>query len=208
MKRQFPITPLTLIKRLRESGEGQHWQVSWKRFLELYHQPLSATARACFRHHNGGQDPSAEFVEDAVATVIADFFTKGQYHYDASKGRLRTYLRLVTNARVVDVLRKEHLSAQGSAPATETAALPVECEAEREAFHRALLATLVEDLREQIPLLQFEIFERIKLKRHSPETVAAELGVRRNSIDKSIHKTMTKLRELARRSEYQEEFYP
>ncbi|MEI6605211.1 MAG: sigma-70 family RNA polymerase sigma factor [Verrucomicrobiota bacterium] len=208
MSGQFPTTPFTLLTRLREPGDGHYWQVSWKRFLELYHEPLAVTARACYRHHSGGHDPSPDFTEDIVATVVADFFTKSQYRYDADKGRLRNYLRVLTNARVVDLLRKVRPAEQALAQAPELVSMPVEAGDERDAFHSSLLATLVEDLRNQIPLRQFEIFEMVKLKHQAPESIAAELGIRRAAVDRSVHKTMTKLREIARRSEYQEEFYP
>lgn len=208
MNGQFPSTPSTLLTRLRESGEEQYWQVSWKRFLELYHEPLTVVAHACYRYHTGGRAPSPEIVEDAVAAVIADFFTKGRHRFDAGRAQLRTYLRRITNARVVDALRKDCPAARSDRPPSEPVALPDEDEAEREAFHRALLATLVEDMRNQVPHRQFEIFERVKLKQEPPEAVAADLGIRRAAIDRSIYKTVTKLREIARRSEYQEEFYP
>lgn len=204
----FPSTPSTLLTRLRDPAGEPFWEVSWKRFLELYHEPLIATARACYRHHSGGQTASAAFVEDAVATVIADFFTKGQHRYDGRKGKLRAYLRMTTNARVVDALRRERPGAQAPLEGHEPLFLPEEDETEREAFHRALLATLVEDLRHQIPLRQFEIFERVKLKQQSPESVAEDLGIRRAAIDRSIYKTVVKLRDIARRSEYLEEYYP
>lgn len=208
MNGQFPSTSSTLLTLLRAAGDECSWQVSWKRFLELYHEPLTVIARACYRHHSGGQEPSAEFVEDAVAAVTAGFFTKSQYRYTAERGRLRTYLRVLVNARVVDALRRERPAARCDIGTDEVVALPDEGASEREAFHRALLATLVEDLRNQVPLRQFEIFERVKLKQESPEAVAEDLGMRRAAIDRSIYKTMTKLREIARRSEYQEEFYP
>ena len=46
MNGRFPTTPLTLLTRLREPGNGHYWEVSWKRFLELYQEPLTVTARA------------------------------------------------------------------------------------------------------------------------------------------------------------------
>ena len=208
MNGRFPTTPLTLLTRLREPGNGHYWEVSWKRFLELYQEPLTVTARACHRHHNGGHDTPPESIEDIVAAVVADFFTKSQHRYDSGKGSLRNYLRVLTNARVVDSLRKERPAEQNRARAAEPVSMPAEAAEEQNAFNSALLATLVEDLRNQIPLRQFEIFEMVKLKHQSPESVAAELGIRRAAVDRSVHKTMTKLREIARRSEYQEEFYP
>jgi RNA polymerase sigma factor (sigma-70 family) len=209
MSAPFPPTSLNLLSKLKEAGEDASWQVSWKRFLELYHTPIAVIARSCYRHHTGGQEPSSGFIEDAVANVIADFFAKGQHRYDRSKGRLRTYLRVLTNARVVDLLRKERpvdqrpltdRPAQGHQP-------PEESPSETDAFRRALLATLVEDLRSRIPLRQFEIFERVKLKHQSPEFVAEDLGMTRAMVDRNIYKAMTALRALANQPEYQEEFY-
>ncbi len=209
MPAHFPPTSLNLLSKLK-AGDDPSWQVSWKRFLELYHEPIEVIARSCYRHHTGGHEPSSGIIEDAVANTVADFFTRGQHRYDKEKGRLRTYLRLLTNARVVDLLRKERPIDQkplSESDATIAADLPAESRLESEAFHRSLLATLVEDLRNRIPLRQFEIFERVKLKHQSPQFVAEDLGIQRAMVDRNIHKTMTALRELVSHAEYQEEFY-
>jgi len=207
MPAQFPLTSINLISKLKGGGDEAHWQVSWKRFLELYHEPIEMIARACYRRHTGGQEPSSGFIEDAVANTVADFFSNSQYRYDKEKGRLRSYLRTLTNARVVDLLRKERPIDQRPLEATTASELPAESPGESDAFSRALLATLVEDLRNRIPLRQFEIFERVKLKHQSPQFVAEDLGIQRAMIDRNIHKAMTALRDLASHAEYQEEFY-
>jgi hypothetical protein len=67
--------------------------IGWKRFLELYHEPLTVVAKAFYRHHTGGQDPSAALVEDAVADAIKEFHTRSQHRYDAEKGRFRSYIQ-------------------------------------------------------------------------------------------------------------------
>lgn len=210
MPAQFPATSPNLLSKLREAGQDASWQVSWKRFLELYHEPIEAIARACYRHHTGGHEPSKGFIEDAVANTVADFFARGQHRYDKTKGRLRSYLRMLTNARVVDLLRKERPIDHKPLPDGDVVSgtsLPIELPSEADAFHRSLLATLVEDLRNRIPLRQFEIFERVKLKHQSPTFVAEDLGMTRAMVDRNIFKAMTALRELAGLPEYQEEFY-
>lgn len=207
MAAQFPPTSVNLLSKLKEGGEEAHWQVSWKRFLELYHEPIEVIARTCYRHHTGGQEPSSGLIEDAVANTVADFFARSQYRYDKQKGRLRTYLRVLTNARVVDLLRKERPIDQRPLDDATESGLPAESPGESDAFGRSLLATLVEDLRNRIPLRQFEIFERVKLKHQSPQFVAEDLGIARAMIDRNIHKAMTALRDLASHAEYQEEFY-
>jgi RNA polymerase sigma factor (sigma-70 family) len=207
MAANFPPTSLNLLTKLKAGGDQGVWQVSWKRFLELYHEPIEVIARSCYRHHTGGQEPSSGFIEDAVANTVADFFARGQHSYDKSKGRLRSYLRMLTNARVVDLLRKERPVDQRPLDETNPASLPAESPGESDAFARSLLASLVEDLRASIPLRQFEIFERVKLKHQSPQFVAEDLGMQRAMIDRNIHKAMTALRQLAAQPEYQEEFY-
>jgi RNA polymerase sigma factor (sigma-70 family) len=203
---QFPPTSLNLITKLKAVGDDSQWQVSWKRFLELYHTPIEVIARSCYRHHTGGHEPSQGFIEDAVANTIADFFSRSQHRYDASKGRLRTYLRVLTNARVVDLLRKERPLNQSSLNEASLVEIPDESDQEDHALRQSLLATLVEDLRNHISMRQFEIFERVKLKHQSVEYVAEEYGITRAMVDRNIYKAMTKLRELASHPEYTQEF--
>lgn len=201
----MPVTPKTLLACLRDGGtKSPLWQQSWRRFVELYHEPITLVARACYRHHTGGGDPPSGLIDDAVATVVAEFFTQGARRYDPAKGRLRTYLRLLVNARVVDFLRKERpLNHEDDSRLVE---LPPESPEEARAYRDALLLSLIEELRESIPLRQFEIFERVKLKNLPPDTVAAELGVKRGVVDNTVYKVMSKLRELAAAPEYQEEY--
>jgi len=66
---------------------------------------------------------------------------------------------------------------------------------------------LIEDLRTQIPLRHFEIFEMTKLREMPPDQVAKELGVKRNVVDNTVYKVMKRLREIAARPEYQDEYY-
>lgn len=201
----FPSTSPSLLSKLKNPDDSPMWQASWKRFLELYHEPITVVAMSCYRQHTGGQAPSTGFVEDAVANVITEFYSRSQHRYDPSKGRLRGYLRMLTNARVVDLLRKErpidHLELDEAA----LSEIPAESESEREAFQRSLLAVLIEDLRGQIPMRQFEIFERVKLKHQSPDYVAEDLAITRAMVDRYIYKAMSKLRQLAQQSDYRQE---
>ena len=208
MSHAFPNTSLTLLSRLRNEEDTAGWQVSWKRFLELYHQPIAAIAASLYRNHTNGAVPPQEVIEDVVATVVVDFFKRDRF--DPNRGRLRTYLRFITNARVVDMLRKdkplnfESISAGDDELPRD---LPAAKQEEDLSFQQALLATLIEDLREYIPLRHFEIFELVKLKGMSPEQAAAELGVQRGVIDNTVYKVMNRLREIAANPEYQEEYY-
>jgi RNA polymerase sigma factor (sigma-70 family) len=142
-----------------------------------------------------------------VADTIHDFFFRSQYRYDASKGRLRSYLRKMTNARVVDRLRKErpidHLGLDDSVHAL----LPDESHDESEAFRSSLLRSLINDVRAYCSPKQFEVFERVKLKYQSPADVAEELRITRAAVDRHVHDVRTKLSKLALQKDYKEEYY-
>lgn len=204
----FPSTPPSLLSQLREQDNALSG-ISWKQFLSLYLEPIRIIAANLYRRHTNGHPPPEVFVEEIVAKVVADFFSQNVHRYDASKGRLRTFLRLLTNIQVIEFLRREQPAAQANVtPEFLADQLSAEDPEEAAAYHRALLATLIEDLREQIPYRQFEIFEMVKLHGVTPAQAADHFGVRRNVIDNTIYKVMTKLRTLAARTEYQEEFLP
>ncbi|MFT3991958.1 MAG: sigma-70 family RNA polymerase sigma factor [Luteolibacter sp.] len=203
MAAPFPNTPLNLLSKLKHSDSEKIWEISWKRFLELYHEPLKVCAQALYRSHTGGQIPSQQFIEDVVADVVAGFFRKDGERYDPSKGRLRTYLRLITNRRLIDLLRAQMPASQRDLDPEMLDSLQTESPQENDAFQRSLLATLLEELRSSIPLRQFEIFERVKLKQQKPAYVAEDLGLERAMVDRYIHKAMKKLREIASQPEYQ-----
>ena len=208
MAYKLPETPVSLLLRLREEDIQSVWQVSWKRFLELYHGPLMAMASGIYRHHTGESVPPQGVLEDVVAQVVAEFFKRNQY--DPNRGRLRTYLRMLTNARVVDLLRKQrpldHLSLENSDVCIPEA-IPRETPEEARTFQQSLLATMIEDLRETIPMRQFQIFEMVKLHEMPPGRVAQELGVSRGVVDNTVYKVMQRLREIASAPEYQSEYY-
>lgn len=208
MANPLPTTSLTLLSRLRDESNELAWQVSWKRFIELYHKPLLATAAGIYITRAGYARLTQEFLEDIVSKVVIDFFTKKRF--DPQKGRLRSYLRMLTNAKIIDALRKDrslsHIPLDGS-ESNPALKVPAESDSEKESFDRSLLKVLIEDLRSQIPLRHFEIFEMTKLKGIPPEEVAAELGIKRNVVDNTVYKVMQRLREISARPEYQDEYY-
>lgn len=208
MANPLPVTSLSLLSRLRDEGNELAWQVSWKRFVELYHKPLLAIAAGIYRTHTGHAVPSQQVLEDTVSKVVIEFFTKKRF--DPERGRLRTYLRMLTNAKVVDALRKDgafnHRTIE-EGEADPALKVPNETRAEKESFEQSLLNTLIEDLRAQIPMRHFEIFEMVKLKQMAPEQVAEELGIKRNVVDNTVYKVMRRLREISAKPEYQDEYY-
>ena len=91
----LPTTSLNLISRLRDEGDHAGGHVSWKRFQEVYHQPLLAMTWTLYRTYAGHAAPSQQVIEDVVASGVVGFFKKDRFDDDC--GRLRTYLRRLTN---------------------------------------------------------------------------------------------------------------
>lgn len=209
MAEKFPSTPVTLLSRLRNSDNAPEWQVSWERFYQIYHGPLVTMAARFYREHTGGSSPPQPVLEDVVSRVVVDFLTKERF--DPSRGRLRYYLRMLIHAQVVDCLRKDRplnhrpIEEEDSPGAVR---MPDETEAERSAFQRALLASMIEDLKTRIPLRNFEIFELVKLKHMPPAEVAQSLGIHRRVVDNTVYKVMLQLREIAAQPEYRDEYLP
>lgn len=200
-------TRATLLSRLRHHSDMPKWESSWHTFFQLYFPFLKTAAMKIYGKHTNGAIPPLQAIEDIVMNVIRNFYVENRY--DPQKGRLRVYLRMLVNARVVDLLRKErplnHLSLTRDDSSIKD--LPDETSAEGESFNSALLSTLVEDLRDSVPHRHFEIFERVKLRHESPEEVASDLNVKRGVIDNTIYKCLVRLREIAATPEYQEEYY-
>ena len=211
MDPRLPDTPPTLLSELRNPQRGPDWQASWERFLEIYYAPLRAMCANSYRLHTGGASPPNQVIEDAVASVVADFWTKAQHQFDPARGKLRGLFKAMCNARVVDHLRKERrlVSLEDWQTLMESEADPAAGSLladENQAYRTALLHSMIEDVRSRISPRQFAIFEMVKLKGVSPDRAAAELGVKRGVVDNTIYRVMKSLRDIASRNEYRLEW--
>ena len=203
MKKPLPQTSLSLLSRLRHPENGVPWQQSWKLFLELYKKPLRSMTATAYAKYTGGARPPQEFVEDVVSNVIVEVFTRNRF--DPERGRFRSYLATLAYRRTVDLLRKtrpldsvamDEEKLEGPAP-----------ELDKEEYNKALLATMIAELRETIPHKWFSIFEQVKLLGIPAAKVAEELNESRSVVDNTVYKAMQKLREIAVKPEYQTEYY-
>jgi RNA polymerase sigma-70 factor (ECF subfamily) len=113
---------------------------------------------------------------------------------------------VLTYRRTVDLLRKTRPLDNLLLEAEEVpeAAAP---ELDKAAYNRALLATMIAELRETIPHKWFSIFEQVKLQGIPAAKVAEELNENRSVVDNTVYKAMQKLREIAVKPEYRAEYY-
>lgn len=200
-----------LLSKMKNPALGLDWQTAWKEFFEAYSPCLHAMCANSYRFHTCGNVAPDEVIEDAVATVIADFCSKSQHGFDPSKGNINGFFKTLCNARIIDYLRKETrmmaLADCKDLGDTHMGVVnPDVFTGENEHRRLALLKSLIENLRTRISPRQFAIFEKVKLNGHAVDQVAAELGVRRGVIDNTIYRVMNVLREVASLAEFRSEW--
>jgi RNA polymerase sigma-70 factor (ECF subfamily) len=86
----------SLLKRLRHGDD----YASWECFLARYWRLIYAFARQC------GLDASD--AEDVVQEVVTEVFkAMPRFEYDRAQGRFRSYLRKITQRKVIDHYRRQ-----------------------------------------------------------------------------------------------------
>ena len=147
-----------------------------------------------------------------MLSVFVSLF-QGHESFDPAKGRFRQFLTTLCQRRVVDFLRNHirksskltSLDAEGFGEKEIDAAFAKNSSTEEDAFHSALLGTMLAALHAEVPPRTYLIFELVKLNGQSPDAVAEQMGVQRNVIDNTIYKAIKKLREISEREEIQQE---
>lgn len=212
MRDAFPETPRSLLSQLGRGSDGTLDHGAWRQFFDLYHHAIWVSALDAFRRFRWNRVPE-ELLEEVIADVVISFF-KSDFTYDPNRGRFRNFLRQLTAWRIMDRLGKLPKATESLETVEETAEeladsrLPgdgVEAR-EKEAFRAALLAMMLEEVRQQVDPQTFLIFEMTKVRGEKPEAVAARLKVKRNIIDGAVHRVFRRLQALAALPEYQKEF--
>jgi RNA polymerase sigma factor (sigma-70 family) len=215
MANAFPNTPVSLLACIEERRGGLPYQNAWATFFDLYHEPLSMVVQAAFRQYNWYQVPD-DVLEETIADVVVSFF-KAKFTYDPEAGRFRNYLRQLAGWRVQDKIAKMAKVRAERLQPTESEDLEIidssvnapdlEIDArEQNTYRAALLATMLEDVRNRVSPQTFLMFEMTKILGHSPDAVAEQFKVKRNVVDNAAYRVLGKLKELANNPEYQREY--
>lgn len=102
----IPRTPKTIIERLVSPGKASLWNLTWRRFFDLYHAPIKIMVGNSFFKYGIYSIPNNvidEVVSDVVVSLNKIF---NENLYDPKKSRFRSYLKTICDRRVVDYLRK------------------------------------------------------------------------------------------------------
>ena len=173
----YPTRP-SLLVRLKDTDD----QPSWQEFNDLYGKLVFGFAIKAGLTETEAQ----EVVQD---TLIAVAKTLPPFRYDPKVCSFKTWLLNLSRWRVTDLLRKRmpglHRPAspdEGTARTAtiervpDTAGVELEKIWDRE-WQTVLLEAVVEKVKRQVDLKQWQIFDLYVLKEWSPRDVAQALGV-------------------------------
>jgi RNA polymerase sigma-70 factor (ECF subfamily) len=185
-------TQATLLERLRE-GDGV---MAWEEFFSRYWRLIFATARrrGCQAH------TAEEIVQEVMLTV---FQQRDVFQYDPHKGRFRDWLRTVVRNAVARHRREP--AQRIRAPGGESV-VPLETvmdegldDAWEAHFERAVLASLIDIVRQEVAPETYQAFELLALGELSGAEVARITGLSRNAVYLARKRVGRRLQQLGAR---------
>lgn len=182
-------TTVEILGRLRAGGSDSDWSD-----LDRRYRPLAvAVARKLGLRQ--------EDAEDAAQQALLEFYAGWQRgDYDATRGRLRTWLISIVRHRSIDLLRRGDLRdgwRGDSAIGVQVDDSELEGAWDAE-WRRAVLAEAIVRLRttSRVEPKTLDAFDRFALQNVPGEVVAAELGIAVEEIYRIKSRMLKRLREL------------
>lgn len=216
----IPRTPKTIIEQLMSPGKASLWNLTWRRFFDLYHAPIKIMVGNSFFKYRIYSIPNNvidEVVSDVVISLNKIF---NENLYDPKKSRFRSYLKTICDRRVVDYLRKNVDSfktdsidedgggvkamAESIAQESQNAKL---AEEEQRAFKESVVLDAYMSIRHNFDPRTCTAFEMVKLEDMDVEKVVEELGVSPNVINNAVYRITKKLREVISDNPSMKEFF-
>ena len=195
-------TSLSLLSRLRDSGNTAGWQ----RFYDTYSRLLFAVAK---RAGLGGAE-----VQDVVQETMIDVAEQMPgFRYDPARGSFKGWLLAIVRRRIADHFRRKHYLFGGERVARESVLdsdLPehqviAESEIDKvwaEEWSQHILAAALARVKEEVAPLQFQMFHLHVMKESPAEQVAERLGVRPGSVYWAKYRVGARLKRALREIEH------
>lgn len=181
-------TRASLFERMNQHVEADR-DLAWEEFRIRYAPIIARFATKC--------GATSADVDDIVQEVMTAFFTRsGEFVYDRSKGRFRSYLKTCT-VRAAIRRAGSNLKFRGvpldQVPEPEEVVEP----AWNDAWEEQLVAQGLTLLRTSHGnSVTFKAFEEYVLRDRAAGDVAAELGITENSVHQAKSRTTKQLREI------------
>jgi RNA polymerase sigma-70 factor (ECF subfamily) len=184
-------TRSTMLERLRNGGNA----LAWSEFSNHYWRLIFTYAK--------GRGCSDETAEDIVQEVLlAVFEHRAVFRYDRARGSFRSWLGTVVRNAVAKWRRKPSNRLRGRGGDDEDGILEVEAgEVEPDAawetaFEDAMLAVLLDFVRQEVTPQTYQAFELTALENLSGEQVAEITGLHRNAVYAARRRVICRLQEL------------
>jgi RNA polymerase sigma-70 factor (ECF subfamily) len=175
---EFIPTRASLLSRLKDWDD----QESWRDFFNTYWKLIYGVARKSSLSDAEAQD----VVQDAVLSVAKKM---REFKYDPAVGSFKGWLRLITQRRIADHLRKRYREPKAAEPRpADTArtatvervpdpdALDLEASWDAE-WERNLMDAALNRVKKQVNPRQYQIFDCYVIKQWPVGKVAKTLGV-------------------------------
>lgn len=216
----IPRTPKTIIEQLVSPGKASLWNLTWRRFFDLYHAPIKIMVGNSFFKYGIYSIPNNvidEVVSDVVISLNKIF---NENLYDPKKSRFRSYLKTICDRRVVDYLRRnvdsfktDSIDEDGSGVKAMAESIAQEsqnaklAEEEQRAFKESVVLDAYMSIRHNFDPRTCTAFEMVKLEDMDVEKVVEELGVSPNVINNAVYRITKKLREVISDNPSMKEFF-
>jgi RNA polymerase sigma-70 factor (ECF subfamily) len=181
-------TPASLLHRLREASPAAD---AWRQFDDLY-RPLLA---AWLRRYSLQPHDADDLVQDILQAVAAEL---PQFHYDASRGHFRGWLRqvMVNRLRVFwRAQKRDRAFVQTLVDQLEDPASDLSRLWDRE-HDQHVLQGLLRQLEPDFAPLTWQAFQRL-LAGDEPRAVATGLGLSLNAVFLAKSRILKRLRDAA-----------
>ena len=186
---KIPTTSTTLISNIAQDAQN----VRWGEFVARYRPMMEAFMREHF--------PSLDADDVIQETLIELIRVFPVYHYSPKeKGHFHNYLTgILRNKALRQSLRDNRRHANMRKFANE---MQIEADAnspsdgyvsQRDIFEIALRQLLADD---SVHARTREVFRRVAVNGDSPEAVASDFGITRNTVDQMKSRMMTRLKEF------------
>ena len=205
----IPRTPKTIIEQLVSPGKASLWNLTWRRFFDLYHAPIKIMVGNSFFKYGIYSIPNNvidEVVSDVVISLNKIF---NENLYDPKKSRFRSYLKTICDRRVVDYLRRnvdsfktDSIDEDGGGVKAMAESIAQEslnaklAEEEQRAFKESVVLDAYMSIRHKFDARTCTAFEMIKLEDIEVEKVVEELGVPPNVVNNAVYRITKKLKEI------------
>jgi RNA polymerase sigma-70 factor (ECF subfamily) len=180
----MPVTPASLLGRLRTDGHGK----AWDEFVELYSPLLFHWAR---RAHLQEAD-AADLVQEVFAILVRKL---PEFEYDPSKG-FRRWLRTVTLNKWRELLRRRatNPACPNGAPLEALEAPPGDEPFWETEHRRLLLRRMLEVMRSHFEPATWQACWRTVVEGRSAAEVGAELGLNPGAVRAARFRVLCRLR--------------